>query len=103
MTSKGRAFIRIASEVYEKFGFGSTKTVTLYPRALDYFHDGFSEYDLKWLIKSGYIFHYQVERYNPKRNWRYRVRVDDIYGLTKKGWSVAHKYIKIETNTVRRI
>lgn len=98
MTTKAQAFIRIASEVYERYGFGSTKTVTLYPRQLDIIYDKFTQYDLEWLIKNGYIFHYQVDRYNPKRNWRYRWRTDDIYGLTKRGWSVAHKYIKIKNH-----
>lgn len=96
MTGKGKAFTKIASGVYERFGFGSTKTVTLYINCLDIVDDGYSKDDLDWLVKNGYIFHYQVERYNSKRNWRYRYHTDDIYGLTKKGWSVAHKYIKIE-------
>lgn len=98
MTGKGKAFTQIASEIYERFGFGSTKTVTLYPNCLDIVYDGYSKYDLDWLIKNGYIFHYQVERCNPKRNWWYRYHTDDIYGLTKKGWSVAHKYIKIKNH-----
>jgi len=94
VTSKGKAFTAIVSWVHDFHGFGSTKTCTQYLRALDYVNDGYTKYDLEWLVKNGYLFHYQVERYDRKRNWRYKFRVDDIYGVTKKGWSVAHLYVR---------
>lgn len=93
MTSKGKAFSHVATWIYEFHGFGSTKTCTEYHRALDIISDGYTQSDLEWLVKNGYLFHYQVERCNPKRNWRYKYRTDDIYGVTKKGWSVAHLYV----------
>ncbi len=98
MSGKGKVFTEIIEEIYERYGFGSTKTVTMYPRAIEFCRCGYSAYDLEWLVKNGYLFHYEVERYDRKRNWRYKFRTDDIYGVTKRGWAVAHLYSKLIKN-----
>lgn len=91
-TSRGRAFVSVTQGVVEKHGWGSSKSVTFYPQCLEILKDGYTEMDLDWLVRHGWLYHYRVKRTIPKRNWRYRTRTDDIYGLTQKGWSVAKKY-----------
>ena len=95
MTTRGIAFKTIAHKVVVFHGFGSRKTVTEYPCC---FHlDGFGEDDVNWLIENGYIFHRTVERSRSRGRYGQYGRVyrtDDDFGITEKGWAVAHLYLE---------
>lgn len=86
MTETGKLFAEIIYGICWTKGWGTTGTSRQFP---DQSHGE----ELKWLVENGYLFHYQYTAENKKRNWRYRYSTADIYGLTKKGWSIAGKYI----------
>lgn len=88
MTRRAEIFARIIASVCWTKGWGTTGTCRMYPEQ----ENG---EDLQWLVDNGWLFHYQYEAYNKARNWRYARSDADIYGLTKKGWSVAKQFVKV--------
>lgn len=86
MTECGKVFAKIISSVCWTKGWGTTGTT-------ECFAEQENGAELEWLVSNGYLFHYQREKCDKKRNWRYRYRTADIYGLTKKGWAIAGKYV----------
>ena len=89
MTDKAKLFTRIITSICWTKGWGTTGTTQMHPK-----YDG--EEDLKWLVDNGYLFHYhtQLSRSRGRYGQYGRRYYDaDIYGLTKKGWSVAGKYV----------
>lgn len=86
MTRKGKVFTQIIICACWTKGWGTTGTKQMFPDI----EDG---EELNWLVENGYLFHYQYMKHNKHRNWRYEWSTTDIYGLTKKGWEVAGKFI----------
>lgn len=86
MTTTGKVFTEIVLWVCYNKGWGTTGTDRQFPN---------QEYgkELNWLVENGYLFHYQYTEENKRRNWRYRYSTADIYGVTKKGWQIAGKYV----------
>lgn len=106
MTDLGRAFAHIAETVNRLYGFGSNKMTSGYTTYED---NGFavSEYDrekaalLEQLVEMGYLNKFVTQPFlnNKTRNWRYRFVVRNVcFGLTKKGWEVAPKYLAVLDN-----
>ena len=98
MTTRGYAFQDIANYIVTCYEFGSTKTKEVYYSCLTprcgckYTLD-----DLNWLVENGYLFHYVwLGKSNcSKQSWgAYHSTYHHIYGITKKGWAVAHKYLE---------
>lgn len=103
MTEIGRTFANIAESVKRLHGFGSNKMVCGYTVYED---DGFAVKEsckkqaemLEQLVQMGYLSKFVTKTFlnNKTRNWRYRFMVRNVcFGLTKKGWEVAPKYIAI--------
>ena len=87
MTSTGKVFAYIIQSVCWTKGWGTTGTTRMFPSI----NNG---EELQWLVDNGYLFHYEIETYDKHRNWRYKYSTADIYGLTRKGWAIAEKYVK---------
>ena len=85
LTKCGKLFAFIIKDICWKKGWGTTGTSVQFPST-----DG---PELEWLVSNGYLFHYQRDVINRHRNWRYRHSIENIYGLTKKGWAIAGKYV----------
>lgn len=80
------ALRKIATQIKDRYGINSRKTITIDLGGLNLLSDGYTIWDLKFLEDQNYIFHYQITRHFPKREFGFRERLDDIYGLTPKGW-----------------
>lgn len=96
MTTRGYAFKEIAYHVNLFHGFGSTKTTEVYYSTLcPECGCKYTKADLDWLVDNGYLFHYVWNgKKGSKQDWGHYHNTDHhIYGLTKKGWSVARKYL----------
>lgn len=97
MTERGKVFVNIITSVCWTKGWGTTGTTTMHPNISN-------GEDLKWLVDNGYLFHYHTKLSRSRgRYGQYgRTYYDaDIYGLTKKGWSVAGKYIDASGEELR--
>lgn len=86
MTERAKIFVKIIESVCWTKGWGTNGSTECFPE-----HNGGVE--LKWLVDNGYLFHFEKEVEQKHRNWRYRYRTQQRFGVTRKGWSVAGKYI----------
>ena len=88
MTATAKCFVSLVKGICWTKGWGTTGTTERFP-ALDIEESK----SLEWLEENGYIFHYVRDEYDKHRNWRYAHRTAHRYGITKKGWGVAKKFI----------
>lgn len=89
MTDRGKAFAKVIRDVCWVKGWGTTGTARRFPGI-----DKEEAKALYWLVENGFLFHYEQDRYDKHRNWRYKHPTADVYGVTKKGWSVAEMYVR---------
>lgn len=85
MTECAKIFVKIIESVCWTKGWGTNGFTERFPD-----HDHSAE--LAWLVDNGYLFHFQKRGTHS----RYRIanrHVSDMYGITKKGWAVAGKYV----------
>lgn len=90
MTKRAEIFSRIIESVCWTKGWGTTGTQRRFPDLCEE-----EKLALDWLVSNGYLFHFQREEINKRRNWRYSKTIADRYGVTKKGWEVAPKFVKV--------
>lgn len=86
MTETGKIFSNIIFEVCWIKGWGTTGTSRQFPN---------SRYgkELNWLVDNGYLFHYQRTVETTRGGCHYCYNTADIYGITKKGWKIAGRYV----------
>ena len=86
MTQYGMVFVDIIKSVCWTKGWGTNGTTEMFPSSEN-------SKELAWLVANGYLFHYERVECDKHRNWRYRYRTAQRYGITSKGWAIAGKYI----------
>lgn len=99
MTTKGHAFQDIAKTIVILHGFGSTKTTEVHYSCLNpRCGCKYTLEDLNWLVDNGYLFHRVWHGTTScKQSWGgWNATDHHVYGITKKGWDVAHLYLDAE-------
>jgi hypothetical protein len=97
MTTKGYAFKDIAYKITVFYGHGASKTTEVFYSCLN--PECGCKYtleDLNWLVENGYLFHrvWNGKR-GSKQSWGgWNATDHHEYGITRKGWAVAHKYLE---------
>lgn len=96
MTERGKVFVQIISNVCWTKGWGTTGVTS----------DPYDEHKvhLNWLVDNGYLFYCRVTRSRGRGRYGQYGRKyweEDAYGLTKKGWSIAGKYIDASGEELR--
>ena len=89
MTERAKVFAYLISSVCWTKGWGTTGATS----------DPYSEHlvHLNWLVDNGYLFHYRATKSRGRGRYGQYGRhyyEEDIYGLTKKGWAVAERYVR---------
>lgn len=99
LSNIGKIFAEIVCEAYNngwRQGFGST-SIAFYETLLDVRKNKEKHDALMWLVKNGYLYCYENTYAKIWRN-KYSCYYDycNRYGVTKKGWHVAHFYVEEE-------
>lgn len=97
LSATGKVFAVAVCEAYNngyKKGFGST-SIAVYETDYDIRKNKEKHEALKWLVKNGYLYCREHEFANIWRD-KYTCCYDvcNRYGVTKKGWGIAHMYVK---------